>query len=231
MYLKYFKRTLDVTLSIIAIIVLSPIMIIAAILVRIELGSPVLFSQLRPGKNENIFRLYKFRTMTDEKDETGKLLPDTTRLTKFGRTLRASSVDELPELINILKGDMSIIGPRPLLVKYLPLYDEQQKRRHEVKPGLSGLAQINGRNLLTWEERFKLDVEYVDNVSLLLDLKIICMSIVKALQREGISAAGDATMPEFMGIQMDESNPCIDIINEAAATIDYEGTFDNVRFK
>jgi len=172
MYRKYFKRPLDFILSLIAIIVLSPVFIIIAILVRIKLGSPVIFKQDRPGLNEKIFTMYKFRTMTDERDENGELLPDSKRLTKFGRMLRSTSLDELPELFNILKGDMSFVGPRPLLVEYLPLYNEQQRRRHEVRPGLTGYAQVNGRNAISWEEKFKYDLEYVEKISFLLDLKI-----------------------------------------------------------
>lgn len=166
-YRRFLKRPMDFILSLIAIIVLSPVFLIVAILVRVKLGSPVLFTQNRPGLNEKIFKMYKFRTMTDERDKNGELLPDSVRLTKFGRFLRSTSLDELPELINILKGDMSIIGPRPLLVQYLPLYNAHQKRRHEVRPGLSGLAQVNGRNAISWEEKFNLDVKYVDNISLL----------------------------------------------------------------
>ena len=158
-YKKHGKRMMDFFLSLIALIVLAPVLIIVALLIRIKLGTPVLFKQKRPGLNEKIFTMYKFRTMTDERDEHGELLPDSVRLTKFGRFLRSTSLDELPELYNILKGDMSIIGPRPLLVQYLPLYNEQQKRRHEVRPGLSGLAQVNGRNAISWEDKFRLDVE------------------------------------------------------------------------
>jgi lipopolysaccharide/colanic/teichoic acid biosynthesis glycosyltransferase len=161
-YRKYFKRPLDIVLALIAIIIFSPVMLIVSILVRINLGSPVIFKQQRPGLNEKIFTLYKFRTMTDERGKNGELLPDSARLTKFGKFLRSTSLDELPELFNILKGDMSIVGPRPLLVEYLPLYNDYQKRRHEVRPGLTGLAQINGRNAITWEQRFNLDVQYVD---------------------------------------------------------------------
>lgn len=161
MYAKYFKRMLDFILSLIALIILSPILLIVAILVRIKLGTPIIFKQQRPGKNEKIFTLYKFRTMTDKKDENGNLLPDSERLTKFGKLLRSTSLDELPELINILKGDMAIVGPRPLLVEYLPYYTEEEKHRHDVRPGLTGLAQVNGRNSISWEEKFKYDVQYV----------------------------------------------------------------------
>src|SRR5690606_36278862 len=164
-YRRLIKRPMDLILSLIAIIVLSPILLVVAILVRTKLGSPVLFKQKRPGLNEKIFMMYKFRTMTDERDQNGNLLPDSIRLTKFGRLLRSTSLDELPELFNILKGDMSIIGPRPLLVQYLPLYNNHQKRRHDVRPGLSGLAQVSGRNAISWEDKFNLDVEYVENVS------------------------------------------------------------------
>ena len=198
-YKKYFKRPMDFILSLCAIIVLSPVMLIVAILVRIKLGSPVIFKQKRPGLNEKIFTMYKFRTMTDVRDENGELLPDSVRLTKFGKFLRSTSLDELPELFNILKGDMSIVGPRPLLVQYLPLYNEHQKRRHEVRPGLSGLAQINGRNSITWEEKFDYDVEYVDNVSFIGDWKIILLTLKKAFIREGIHSENSATMEYFKG--------------------------------
>lgn len=198
-YKKYFKRPMDVILSLIAIIVLSPLMIIISALVKINLGSPIIFKQKRPGLNEKLFTLYKFRTMTDEIDENGELLPDSSRLTKFGTLLRSTSLDELPELFNILRGDMSIIGPRPLLKQYLPLYNEYQKRRHEVRPGLSGLAQVNGRNAISWEERFDLYIEYVDNVSFLLDLKIILLTIKKVIFREGINSETAATMEPFKG--------------------------------
>ncbi len=200
MYRKFIKRLLDIICSLIAIIVLCWLYAILAILVRVRLGSPVLFTQDRPGKDEKIFKLYKFRTMTDEKDVNGELLPDEDRLTKFGKRLRNSSLDELPELFNILKGDMSIIGPRPLLVRYLPRYTEEQRRRHEVRPGLSGWAQVNGRNAISWEEKFAYDVWYVDHVSFSLDVKIVGMTIKKAFVRhEGISSETSATMEEFMG--------------------------------
>jgi lipopolysaccharide/colanic/teichoic acid biosynthesis glycosyltransferase len=198
-YRRSIKRPMDVILSLIAIIVLSPVFLIVAILVRVKLGSPVLFKQKRPGLNEKIFMMYKFRTMTDERNENGELLPDSIRLTKFGKFLRSTSLDELPELFNILKADMSIIGPRPLLVQYLPLYDEHQKRRHEVRPGLSGMAQVSGRNAISWEEKFYLDVEYVDNVSFIEDWKIIFLTIKKVFVREGINSETAATIEPFKG--------------------------------
>lgn len=190
---------MDFILSFLALIVLWPVILIVAFLVRVKLGSPVLFKQERPGLNEKIFVIYKFRTMSDKRDEKGELLPDSIRLTKFGRFLRATSLDELPELLNILKGDMSIIGPRPLLVRYLPLYDERQKRRHEVRPGLSGLAQISGRNSISWEEKFYLDVMYVDNISFINDWKIILLTIKKVFVREGINSSQEETMEAFLG--------------------------------
>lgn len=200
MYAKYVKRPMDFVLSLIAIICLSPVMAVTAILVRTKLGSPVLFKQQRPGKDEKIFNMYKFRSMTDERDDGGNLLPDEVRLTKFGRALRKTSLDELPELFNILKGDMSIVGPRPLLVAYLSRYNERQKRRHEVRPGLSGLAQINGRNAISWEEKFEWDVTYVDNITFIGDIRIILLTVWKAfVKEEGISAEGQATMEEFKG--------------------------------
>lgn len=199
LYRRYFKRPMDFVLSLIAIIVLSPLLLLVGVLVRTKLGSPVIFKQNRPGLNEKIFTLYKFRTMTDEKDEKGKLLPDSIRLTRFGKFLRSTSLDELPELINILIGDMSIIGPRPLLVQYLPLYNEQQKRRHEVRPGLSGWAQVNGRNAISWEDKFNLDVQYVDSVSFMGDWKIISLTLKKVFVREGINSETAATMEPFKG--------------------------------
>lgn len=198
-YQRFFKRPMDFILSLLAIIVLSPVFLIIAILVRIKFGSPVIFRQDRPGLNEKIFTMYKFRTMTDKKDEKGELLPDSERLTKFGKLLRSTSLDELPELFNILKGDMSIVGPRPLLVRYLPLYNKQQKRRHEVRPGLSGWAQVNGRNAISWEDKFKFDVEYVEKMSFLMDVKIIFQTVKQALIRKGISSETSVTMEYFKG--------------------------------
>ncbi|MBQ6937645.1 MAG: sugar transferase [Clostridia bacterium] len=202
MYEKYFKRIFDIICALAAIIVFSWLYIIVAVLVRVKLGSPVIFKQKRPGKDEKIFELYKFRTMTDERDENGNLLPDDVRLTRFGRLLRKTSLDELPEAFNILKGDMSVVGPRPLLVEYLPLYNEDQKRRHNVRLGLSGLAQIKGRNAISWEEKFTYDVEYVDNISFMGDIKIILLTVWKAfVKEEGISQQGQATIEPFRGTQ------------------------------
>jgi len=198
-YEKYLKRPQDFLCALLATIVLSPVMLITALLVRIKLGSPVLFTQERPGLNGKIFKLYKFRTMTDKKDENGNLLPDEKRMTSFGRKLRATSLDELPELLNMLKGDMAVVGPRPLLVRYLPRYNEHQARRHEVRPGFTGLAQVHGRNAISWEEKFDWDVKYVDNISFLGDWRIIFETVKTVLKREGITAAGEATMGEFMG--------------------------------
>jgi len=187
MYAKYIKRILDLILSLMALIVLMPLMIIIGILVRINLGSPIIFKQKRPGKNEKIFTLYKFRTMTDKRDIDGNLLPDEYRLTKFGKFLRSTSLDELPELINIIKGDMAIVGPRPLLVEYLPYYTEEEKHRHDVRPGLTGLAQVNGRNAISWEEKFLEDLEYIKNISVKNDIKIIFKTVGKVFKRDGIS--------------------------------------------
>jgi len=198
-YEKYIKRPLDFILSLIAFIILLPFLVFVAILVRIKLGAPVIFKQKRPGLNEKIFTLYKFRTMTNKKDSDGNLLPDSYRLTKIGKFLRSTSIDELPGLINIIKGDMSIVGPRPLLVEYLPLYNVQQKRRHEVRPGLSGYAQIKGRNTLIWEDKFKLDIDYINNVTLSRDIGIILMTILKVIKREGISSINSVTMDKFFG--------------------------------
>lgn len=199
MYAKYGKRLLDFTLSLAALLVLWPVLLAVAVLVRCKLGSPVIFRQERPGKDEKIFTLYKFRTMTDARDAGGNLLPDAVRLTKFGRLLRSTSLDELPELINILRGDMSIVGPRPLLVKYLPLYNEKQHRRHEVRAGLTGYAQVHGRNAISWEEKFDLDVYYVDHLSFGLDVQIFFDTIRAVLKREGISGGDSATMEAFQG--------------------------------
>ena len=198
-YEKYIKRLLDVVLSGCALIVLSPLLLVTAILVRVKLGSPVIFCQKRPGKDEKIFKLHKFRSMSDARDENGELLPDQERLTGFGKKLRTLSIDELPELWDIFRGKMSIVGPRPLLVKYLPLYSEEQHRRHDVRPGLTGWAQVHGRNLATWEEKFAYDVDYVDHVSFALDVKIIFMTVRCVLAHEGISAEGSATMEAFTG--------------------------------
>ena len=205
MYKKYIKRILDFILSLIALIVLSPILIITYVLVLIMLGRPAIFKQQRPGKNEKIFTLYKFRTMNNKKDEDGNLLPDDIRLTKFGKFLRSTSLDELPELINILKGDMAIVGPRPLLVEYLEYYNEEEKHRHDVRPGLTGYAQVNGRNSISWEEKFKDDIEYVHNVTIINDIKIIFKTIGKVFKREGISQEGNATM-ERLDIYRQKAN-------------------------
>lgn len=193
-YARLFKRAMDFTLSFLALIFLSPIMLVLCILVKTKLGSPVIFKQERPGKDEKIFTMYKFRSMTNETDENGKLLPDDVRLTKFGKFLRSTSLDELPELWNILKGDMSIIGPRPLAVQYLPYYTEEENRRHDVRPGLSGLAQVNGRNAISWEEKFKYDVEYVDNITFLGDVSIIIKTVKTAIKRESIGERGVDTV-------------------------------------
>ncbi len=198
-YDKYIKRIIDFLLSLIGIIILSPVLLIVSIMVRTKLGAPVLFKQERPGLNGKIFKMYKFRTMTNETDENGELLPDEVRLTKFGKFLRASSLDELPEMFNILKGDMSIVGPRPLLVKYLPLYSERQSHRHDVRPGLTGYAQVNGRNAISWEEKFELDIFYVNNSSFMVDLMIFFKTIKKVFDREGISSGTSVTMEEFKG--------------------------------
>lgn len=197
MYRKCIKRCLDFLLSLCGIIVLGPVLVVLAVLVRVKLGSPVLFHQERPGRHEKIFKLYKFRSMTDEKDVEGNLLPDEVRLTKFGRLLRSTSLDELPELFNILKGDMSLIGPRPLLVRYLPYYTEEERHRHDVRPGLTGLAQVNGRNALGWEDRFRYDLDYVNHLNFGLDLKIIGMTVGKVLKRSGTLSGADQTVADF----------------------------------
>ncbi len=204
-YRKFVKRLLDIILSLLALILLSPVFAVLAVLVRIKLGSPVLFRQKRPGYHGEIFELMKFRTMTDKKDENGDLLPDEIRLTDFGKKLRSTSLDELPEFFNILKGDMSFVGPRPLLVQYLPLYSKEQARRHDVLPGLTGWAQVNGRNAISWEEKFKYDVEYVDNISFPMDVKIVFMTVKSVLKREGISSEGSATMEFFEGSSKKEN--------------------------
>lgn len=197
-YRKYVKRALDLICATLALIVLSPVLLVTAVLVRIKLGSPVIFAQERPGYKEKIFRMYKFRTMTNEKDESGKLLPDEKRLTSFGKFLRKCSLDELPELINIVKGDMSIIGPRALLVSYLPYYTPEQHRRHDVVPGLVGLAALHGRNNQSWDDKFKYDIEYVDNISFRLDLKILFGAVGVVLKREGVNLEGHATTENFI---------------------------------
>ena len=197
MYRKYIKRLLDIVLSLLAFILLLPVMAVVAILVRVKLGSPVIFKQKRPGKNEKIFTLYKFRTMTDQKDENGQLLPDEVRLTRFGKILRATSLDELPELINIIKGDMSIVGPRPLLVEYLPKYNSEQRHRHDIRPGLTGLAQVNGRNAISWEDRFKYDIQYARKVTFVGDIKIVAKTLAILVSRKGIHSETSATMEKF----------------------------------
>jgi lipopolysaccharide/colanic/teichoic acid biosynthesis glycosyltransferase len=195
------KRIFDLVLILLSFPLLFPVFIIVAILVKWKLGSPILYSQVRPGLNAKPFKMFKFRSMTDARDESGELLSDAERLTKFGRLLRSTSLDELPELWNVVKGDMSLVGPRPLLMEYVPLYSEEQTRRHEVRPGITGWAQINGRNAISWDERFKLDVWYVTNRSLWLDLKIIFLTLKKVVVREGISADGEATMTKFTGTE------------------------------
>lgn len=205
MYAKFFKRVIDVILSLVALCVLSPVLLVLIVLGAIKMKGNPFFTQDRPGKNEKIFKLIKFRTMTCETDEKGVPLPDDVRLTKYGRILRSTSLDELPELVNILKGDMSIVGPRPLLVQYLPLYNSVQKRRHEVRPGLTGLAQVSGRNSVTWEEKFEIDVKYVDNITFLGDVKIIFTTVRKVLKREGISGENTETMQAFTGTPERES--------------------------
>lgn len=202
-YEKYFKRVFDIILSFVGLVILSPVLIVLAFLVKAKLGSPVIFSQERPGKNEKIFKLYKFRTMTDEKDDSGKLLADEQRLTNFGKKLRSTSLDELPQLVNILKGDMSIVGPRPLLVEYLPYYTDIEKNRHAVRPGLTGLAQINGRNNITWEDKFSHDLEYIKKITIKNDLEIIMKTIVKVINKSDISVGNDYKMPEFLEIRAD----------------------------
>ncbi|MBM6822499.1 sugar transferase [Fusobacterium mortiferum] len=199
MYKKYLKRVLDIVCSVIFIFSFWWLYIIVAIMVRIRLGSPILFKQERPGLNGKIFTMYKFRSMTNMKNKDGKLLSDEERLPRFGKILRATSLDEIPEIFNVLKGEMSLVGPRPLLVEYLPRYNEFQARRHEVKPGITGWAQINGRNIISWENKFKYDIEYVDKYDLIFDLKIIYLTLKKVIIREGISQEGNATMEDFIG--------------------------------
>lgn len=193
------KRIIDILVSLIGILLLSPILIITAILIRINLGKPIFFTQDRIGKDGKIFKMIKFRSMLDATDKWGNQLPDEKRLTSFGRLLRSTSIDELPELINVLKGDMSLVGPRPLLVEYKELYSKEQWRRHEVRPGITGLAQVNGRNCISWGERFRLDVEYVDDFNLVKDMKILMMTVLKVIKRDGISQEGQVTMEKFKG--------------------------------
>ena len=197
LYRRFFKRPMDFILSFIAIIVLSPVLLVVALLVRIKLGSPVIFKQKRPGLNEKIFTLYKFRTMTDQRDKFGELLPDSVRLTKFGRFLRSTSLDELPELFNILRGDMSIVGPRPQLVRDMVFMSEEQRQRHSVHPGLTGWAQVNGRNNVTWEEKFSLDLEYIEDISVIKDWKIIFMTVAKVFKKDDISTEGMDTAEDL----------------------------------
>jgi len=204
MYKHFGKRLFDLAITLPVLLALTPVFAILAVLVRLQLGSPVLFTQRRPGLHGQPFLMMKFRTMTDARDTHGQPLPDELRLTRFGRFLRAASLDELPELWNVLRGDMSLVGPRPLLMEYLPLYTSEQARRHEVRPGITGWAQVNGRNALSWEEKFRLDVWYVDNRSLRLDIKILWLTVKKVLVRDGISAQGEATMPKFMGSSSNE---------------------------
>ena len=204
-YEKYIKRPQDFVCALLATIVLSPVMAVTAVLVRAKLGSPVLFKQDRPGKDGKIFKVYKFRSMTSEKDENGELLPDEIRLTSFGKKLRATSLDELPELFNIIKGDMSVVGPRPLMPQYLPRYNKHQARRHEVRPGFTGLAQVHGRNAISREEKFDWDIKYVDHITFLGDWKIILDTVKTVLKHEGISSASSVTMEEFMGSEEKET--------------------------
>lgn len=206
MYERFIKRILDFTLSLIALTVLLPLMLVLMVLGAIKMKGNPFFTQLRPGKDGKIFKLIKFRSMTCEKDKDGNLLPDEVRLTRYGEILRSTSLDELPELLNILKGDMSIVGPRPLLVQYLPLYNEEQRHRHDVRPGLTGWAQVNGRNSITWEDKFRYDVWYVRNISFILDVKILFLTVKKVFCREGISAENSATMEDFQGTKEDEAS-------------------------
>ena len=206
MYERFIKRILDFTLSLIALTVLLPLMLVLMVLGAIKMKGNPFFTQLRPGKDGKIFKLIKFRSMTCEKDKDGNLLPDEVRLTRYGEILRSTSLDELPELLNILKGDMSIVGPRPLLVQYLPLYNQEQRHRHDVRPGLTGWAQVNGRNSITWEDKFRYDVWYVRNISVILDVKILFLTVKKVFCREGISAENSATMEDFQGTKEDEAS-------------------------
>ncbi len=206
MYKKFFKRFLDIVISLLGLIILSPVILVVAILVRIKLGAPVIFKQERPGKDGEIFELYKFRSMSDKKDENGKLLPDSERLTKFGKILRATSLDEIPELVNILKGEMSLIGPRPLAVCYLPYYNETEKHRHDVRPGLTGLAQINGRNVLNWEDRFAYDIEYVNNITFINDLKILFKTFYKVIKKEDVVVTGTGSVIDFDEYRRNQEN-------------------------
>lgn len=194
------KRSMDVVVSLVLLLVLSPLFLLLSFLIYVRLGSPILFYQIRPGLNEQPFKMFKFRSMLNEKDESGHLLPDEHRLTRFGRLLRATSLDELPELWNVLKGEMSLVGPRPLLMEYLPLYTEEQRKRHDVRPGITGFAQVKGRNSLSWEDKFKYDVWYVEHQSLGLDLKILALTLKKVIQRDGIQEQGQATATKFMGV-------------------------------
>ena len=201
------KRTFDFLVALCALIVLSPVLLVVSVWVAVALGRPVLFRQVRPGKDGKPFRMCKFRSMTDGRDKDGNLLPDSERLTRFGKFLRSSSLDELPGLWNVLKGDMSLVGPRPLLMAYLPLYSPEQSRRHEVRPGITGWAQVNGRNAISWDDKFRLDVWYVDNQSFWLDIRILLLTVKKVFARDGISAAGEATMPAFTGSQERAKQP------------------------
>jgi len=206
MYRLFIKRLLDIVISGVALVVLAPVYLILAILIRINLGTPVIFCQERPGRYGKIFKLYKFRTMTDERDEDGNLLPDEQRLPQFGRILRSTSLDELPELWNIFSGDMSLIGPRPLLVRYLPYYTEEEMHRHDVRPGLTGLAQVNGRNALGWEDRFSYDLEYVNHLTFLMDVKIIFMTVGKVLKRSGTLSGAEQTVADFDVYRREQNN-------------------------
>lgn len=199
MYRRFIKRVFDCVCGVCGLLILSPVLLTVTVLVRVKLGSPVFFRQERPGKAGKIFRLYKFRTMTDSKDESGALLPDGERLTRFGRALRAASLDEIPELWNLIKGNMSLIGPRPLLVQYLPLYSAEQMRRHDVRPGLTGHAQVNGRNAISWQEKFAFDCWYVDNLSFMVDVRIFCKTLLSIVRRSGISSSTSDTMEPFTG--------------------------------